>query len=107
MSFFNKKIGFYSSYYNLLFSSYISPYSNNIDSLYNYRKKVVFSCVFIYPILYKKIFFLEMSSHIIGKHKTKKASNLNQTVILEGSISSHKCVFTVPLFSFLNNIFID
>jgi len=107
MFFFNKKIGFYSNYYTILFSSYISPYSNNIDSLYKNKKKAIFSCVFIYPILYKKIFFLELSSNIIGKHNAKKASNLNQTVILEGSISSHKCVFTVPLFSFLNNIFID
>jgi len=107
MFFFNKKIGFYSNYYHLLLASYISPYSNNISSLCYLKKKAIFSCVFIYPIIYKKIFFLELSSNIIGKHKMKKASNLNQTIILEGSISSHKCVFTVPLFSFLNNIFID
>ena len=78
-----------------------------MNSIYKNKKKAILSCVFIYPILYKKIFFLELSSTIIGKHNTKKASNLNQTVILEGSISSHKCIFTVPLFSFLNNLFID
>lgn len=104
MFFFNKKLGFYNTYYNELFFSYILPYSNDIMYLYNNKKKVTSSFLLVYPILYKKIFFLELSSHILKKKKMKQVFNLNQTLILEGSLSSHKCIFTVPIFSFLNSL---
>ena len=63
------------------------------------------ACLLVYPIIYKKIFFLELSTIIKKKKKFKNIYNLNQTLILEGTVSSHKCLYSIPLFSFLNSVY--
>lgn len=102
----NKKLGFYKNYYTFLFYSYILPYHNQLSDFYNLNKATN-TCLLVYPILYKKIFFLELSSKIIKRKKMKQVYNLNQTLILEGTVSSHKCHFSVPVFSFLNIITLE
>ena len=107
---YNKKIGYYRNYYNSLFFSYILPYSNikgyykafNHDNLY--KRNYIYSCLIIYPILYKKLSFFQFNVKILKKRRMKNIFNLNQTIILEGTISRKKCSLSVPLFSFLNKI---
>jgi hypothetical protein len=101
MFFYNQKLGFYCNYYNELFFSYIIPYQEKLISFYNLNQNLVTnSCLLVYPILYKKVLFFEASSTILKRKKMKNKYNLNQTLILEGTVSSKKCIFTVPLFSF-------
>ena len=106
MFFYNKKLGFYTQYYNLLFFSYVLPYQNQLKDFYK-RTTSKETCLLVYPILYKKIFFLELSAHIQKKKKMNNKYNLNQTLILEGTVSSHKCKYAVPLFSFFNTIYLE
>lgn len=107
MTFYNKKLGLITNHYNSVFSLYILPYQSNLLFFYNSknRKKVTYSCLLVYPIFYKKIFFFELSCSAIKKKKMKNINNLNQTIILEGSISSNKCIYTIPIFSLSNNIY--
>ena len=107
MYFYNKKIGVYTAYYNTLLYSYILPYSNTLNFLYYKKNKENISCILVYPILHKKIFFFQVSTHIVKKKKMKKSSNLNQSLILESSISSYKCIYTIPIFSLSNNLFLE
>lgn len=108
MFFYNKKLGFYKNFYNSLFFSYILPYQNQYVDFYNLNtNRTTHSCLLVYPILYKKIFFLELSAKILKRKKMKSKYNLNQTLILEGTISSQKCLFSVPLFSFFNIISLE
>lgn len=107
-SHYNKKIGFYKNYYNSVFFSYILPYSNTKNKMFNhdnlYKSDYIYSCLIIYPILYKKLSFFQFSTKIIKRKRMKNRLNLNQTIILEGTISKKKCSLSVPIFSFLSKI---
>ena len=73
MFFFNKKLGTYFCYYNELFFSYIIPYQKQLISFYNLNQNLVTnSCLLVYPILYKKVLFFEVSSIILKKKKDEK-----------------------------------
>ena len=110
ISHYNKKIGFYKNYYNSIFSSYILPYSNkktthklfHDDLLYNIH--YLYSCLIIYPIIYKRLCFFTFPIRILKRKRMRNRLNLNQTVLIEGTISRKKCFLSVPIFSFLNKI---
>jgi hypothetical protein len=103
----NKKLGLYSKYYNDLFFMNAYKHDKNITSILytNLGIKKHSPCLLIYPIINKKIMFIEMSCKIVKKKGMKKLSNFNQTIILEASISSQKCIYTVPIFSVMNHLF--
>ena len=107
MSYYNKTSGLLIKYYNNLF--YLNTYrheKNLMSILYtNFgRKKMSSSCLLVYPIINKKIFFIEKSCKIVKKKGMKNLANLNQTIILEASISSQKCIYTIPIFSIFNHL---
>lgn len=101
MSLYNKKIGFYTDYYNMNLISFLKTYNFFSNNLYN---KNMNYCIITYPILYKKISFFRFSCNIVKQKRMKRKLNLNQTIILEGYISRNKCFLSVPVFSLINNI---
>lgn len=97
---YNKSIGYYKNYYNLNLMLCLNFYTflNKKLNLFNRLNSYLIS----YPVLYKKINFFKFNCSIVKK--TSTVFHLNQTIILEGYISRKKCIFTLPVFSFLNKI---
>lgn len=97
MFFCNIKIGHYKNYYNSIFYLKQVPFQKAFRDIYNVHRYNSF--LVVYPIFYKKILFLEISTQIIKRRNMKQKYNLNQSLILEGTVSSKKCLLSVPVFS--------
>ena len=97
---YNQKLGKYNQYYSkhLMTSTGIN-HIKNLNFLYK-KNKLKITCLIHYPILYKKITFFNFGCVIIKKKRMKNKYNLNQSIIVEGSISANKCIFTIPVLSF-------
>jgi hypothetical protein len=106
--YYNKKIGFYKKYYDSVFFEYILRYSNTTGQLLSkntfYKSNSISSCLVIYPVFYKRLSFFNFSAYILKKKRMKNRYNLNQTIILEGTISKTKCVYSIPLLSIDNKV---
>jgi len=99
MLFYNKKIGNFKNYYKNTFILCFKSYYDSRTKIYHRNIK---HCILSYPILYKKISFFRFSCNVKRKRNMKHFYNLNQTIILEAYISREKCVFSVPVVSFIN-----
>jgi len=107
MTFYNSKIGLLVSYYNNIFALNRPLHDKDFMSILytNYgRQNMSSACLLVYPIINKKIIFIEMSCKILKKKGMKNIAQLNQTIILEASISSQKCIYTIPVFSVFNHL---
>lgn len=97
---YNHKLGKYVNYYNTcLLDPTATQHIHSLSFLY---KKNFHSCLIFYPILYKRIIFFNFGCFIKKRKRMKNRYNLNQTIILEGTISSNKCRLSIPVLSFLN-----
>lgn len=74
MSYYNKKLGIFLKYYNHLFSLYSHKHDKDFMSILytNYGRKHMSSpCLLVYPIINKKITFIEISCKIVKKKGMK------------------------------------
>jgi len=75
MSYYNKKVGFLIKHYNNIFSLNTYKHDKDLMSILytNFGRKHMSSpCLLVYPIINKKIVFIEMSCKIIKKKGMKK-----------------------------------
>lgn len=108
--YYNKKLNIYRKHYTYTFFSSILPsikiskeFSElNIKSLY--KSNFFSSCSVIYPIFYKKLSFVLLRSIVSRRYRMKRKLNLNQTIILEGSVSKNKFYLSIPILSFFKNV---
>jgi len=111
LSYYNKSFGFYKKYYNTTFFSFILPNINksqefsskNVSLLY---KSNYFSCCsVIYPLFYKELSYIHLEEcWVLKRYNMKNKINLNQTIILEGSVSENKFNLSLPILSFFKDV---
>lgn len=112
---YNVNIGYLKNFYNVSLSTYLhgnfiassSTFSMHYLKATSKRKKHGEALYVVYPILYKKnIFYVNCASQLI-RGKRLKTMNFNQSIIMEGSISSKKCSFTFPIQSIMHTIHLN